>query len=113
MTNGTDVTTFKHSSTDKVGFGVLLCWQSGVTPNCVRKLITYRPNNRVGNRKCSGHLTGGSNYTSVLSSLSLLCCQSPIQSSISSMQSGKPNRFNEVRKPTRSSRVLELEVVIV
>ena len=35
MTNGTDVTKFKYSGTDKVedtGFGVLFCWQSGVTP---------------------------------------------------------------------------------
>ena len=77
--------------------------------NCVRKRITY--NNRVGNRKSSGHSTGGSKYTSVLSSLSftLLSVSHPVLDIIDA----KPSRFNVARTPTRSNRVLELGVVIV
>ena len=70
--------------------------------NCVRKRITY--NKRVGNRKRIVHSTGGSNSTSVLSSLSftLLSVTHPVLYIIDA----KPHRFNEARKPTRSSRVL-------
>ena len=107
------MTMFKLSGNDNVedtGFAVLMAVKSDASIiNCFRKRITY--NKRVGNINGSGHSTGGSNCSSVLSSLSfsLLSDTHPVLYIIDA----KDDRFNEVRKPTRSSRVLELGVVIV
>ena len=103
------MTKFKLSGTDKVedtGFGVLMAVKSDAyIINCVLKRITC--NKRVANRKGSGHSTGGSDYTSVLSSLSyiLLSVTYPVLYIIDAT----PYIFNEVRK----LGVLELGVVIV